>query len=179
VSPSHYNETEPAALQGVICFDDTMQVIVASSVGVEFSKELFACTPRVGEMLPDEVCKCLAELKEKRSPHAEVTPKLDIRKDGKCFAVSFAADPQGNHHCMIFERRKEFTSPDQLKPLRLSPRETHVAYWILHQKTNWEIGRILEISTRTVDKHVERIFLKIGVNDRRDLILKAQETCDA
>jgi DNA-binding CsgD family transcriptional regulator len=164
--------------QGVICFDDTTRVIIVSSIGEQFSKDLFACAPRVGELLPDPLGECIAELKEARVVPPETSPKLDIRKDGKCFGVSFAADPKGNHHCLILEQKKEFTSPDELRPLGLSPRETHVAYWVLHHKTNWEISKILEISTRTVDKHVEKIFLKLGVNDRRDLILKAQEVCE-
>jgi DNA-binding CsgD family transcriptional regulator len=164
--------------QGVICFDDTTRVVIVSSIGEQYSNELFSCAPRVGELLPEPLSECIAGLKEMRVIPPETTPKLDIRRDGKCFGLSFAVDPEGNHNCLILERKKEFTSPDQLRPLGLSPRETHVAYWVLHHKTNWEISKILEISTRTVDKHVEKIFQKLGVNDRRDLILKAQEVCE-
>jgi len=48
----------------------------------------------------------------------------------------------------------------------LLPRETEVARWVAMGKTNPEIGVILDISPRTVDKHAERIFEKLGVENR-------------
>jgi len=165
------------AAQGVICFDDEARVIIVSSQAEKFASELFACVPRVGEVLPHPLSQCTRELRETRAA-ADGTPRRDFRKDGNCVSLSLAVDPQGNFHCLIFERKREVTDPQQLRALGLSPRETLVTFWILHQKTNWEIGKILQISTRTVDKHVERIFLKLQVNDRRDLMQRAREVSE-
>ena len=38
--------------------------------------------------------------------------------------------------------------------------------WIAQGKTNREIGLILEISPRTVNKHLEQVFGKVGVENR-------------
>ena len=38
--------------------------------------------------------------------------------------------------------------------------------WIAHGKTNREIAQILELSPRTVNKHLEQIFRKLGVENR-------------
>ena len=38
--------------------------------------------------------------------------------------------------------------------------------WITHGKTNREIGQILSMSPRTVNKHLEQIFRKLGVENR-------------
>ena len=41
--------------------------------------------------------------------------------------------------------------------------------------TNRDIGRILFISERTAEIHVEHILAKLGLNNRRELAVWAQE----
>ena len=48
----------------------------------------------------------------------------------------------------------------------LSGREVEVLIWVAQGKTNSEIGTILEISCRTVSKHLEHIYPKLGVESR-------------
>jgi DNA-binding CsgD family transcriptional regulator len=48
----------------------------------------------------------------------------------------------------------------------LSTREAEVLSWVAEAKTNKEIALILGISPRTVQKHLESIFSKIGVETR-------------
>jgi DNA-binding response OmpR family regulator/DNA-binding CsgD family transcriptional regulator len=48
----------------------------------------------------------------------------------------------------------------------LTAREAEVLLWIAKGKTNREIGLILEMSPRTVNKHLEQIFRKLGVENR-------------
>ena len=50
--------------------------------------------------------------------------------------------------------------------LPLTQRESEVLYWIAQGKTNREIGEILEMSPRTVNKHLETVFPKLGVENR-------------
>ncbi|ROU01507.1 response regulator [Marinobacter sp. R17] len=48
----------------------------------------------------------------------------------------------------------------------LTAREADVLLWIANGKTNREIGQILEMSPRTVNKHLEQIFRKQAVENR-------------
>lgn len=48
----------------------------------------------------------------------------------------------------------------------LTRREKEVLAWVAEGKTNAEIGLILEARPRTVAKHLERIFQKLGVESR-------------
>lgn len=48
----------------------------------------------------------------------------------------------------------------------LFPRQAQVAGWIAAGKRNDEIATILEISKRTVEKHVQKIFEALGVETR-------------
>lgn len=50
--------------------------------------------------------------------------------------------------------------------LGLTSREAQVLMWVCNGKTNWEIGMILEVSPRTVNKHLEQIYRKLGVQNR-------------
>ncbi len=38
--------------------------------------------------------------------------------------------------------------------------------WLAQGKTNREIGQILSLSPRTVNKHLEQVFRKLGVENR-------------
>ncbi|WP_207061165.1 response regulator transcription factor [Motiliproteus sp. SC1-56] len=50
--------------------------------------------------------------------------------------------------------------------LALTERESEVLFWIANGKTNREASEILAMSPRTVNKHLEQIFPKLGVENR-------------
>lgn len=56
--------------------------------------------------------------------------------------------------------------PAALEALGLSRREAEVLLWVAQGKTNPEIALILGLSPRTVGKHLERVFPKLGVETR-------------
>lgn len=49
---------------------------------------------------------------------------------------------------------------------QISSRESEVLLWLAQGKTNRDIADILKLSPRTINKHLERIFRKIGVENR-------------
>lgn len=49
---------------------------------------------------------------------------------------------------------------------RLTQREAEVLHWVSKGKTNRDIGDILGTSPRTVNKHLEHVFAKLGVETR-------------
>jgi DNA-binding CsgD family transcriptional regulator len=49
---------------------------------------------------------------------------------------------------------------------KLTPKEAEVLYWVVKGKINRDIGGILGSSPMTVKKHLERIFVKLGVETR-------------
>ncbi len=48
----------------------------------------------------------------------------------------------------------------------LTGMEAEVLYWVIYGKTNRDIGEILGSSHRTVNKHLEHVFEKLGVETR-------------
>ena len=60
----------------------------------------------------------------------------------------------------------EGAAPRRLQQVALTPRETEVLSWLSKGKTNRDIADILGMSHRTVNKHLEHIFEKLGVETR-------------
>lgn len=55
----------------------------------------------------------------------------------------------------------------------LTQRESDVLLWIAKGKSNRDIGDILGLSSRTVNKHLEQIYVKLGVENRASAAVKA------
>ncbi len=58
------------------------------------------------------------------------------------------------------------------KRLGLTRREVEVLTWVTDGKTNAEIGLILGTSPRTVQKHLEHVFEKLGVETRTGAVVR-------
>jgi DNA-binding CsgD family transcriptional regulator len=56
---------------------------------------------------------------------------------------------------------------------QLTPREQDVLLWLSAGKTDRDIGEILAISPRTVHKHLQRIYEKLGVETRTAAVVRA------
>ena len=56
--------------------------------------------------------------------------------------------------------------PSRLATAALTPRETEVLSWVAKGKTNRDVADILGMSPRTVNKHLEHVFEKLGVETR-------------
>jgi CheY-like chemotaxis protein/DNA-binding CsgD family transcriptional regulator len=53
-----------------------------------------------------------------------------------------------------------------VQSFKLTLREAEVLYWVARGKTNRDIGDILGSSPATVKKHLERVYVKLGVETR-------------
>lgn len=50
--------------------------------------------------------------------------------------------------------------------LGVTPREAEVLFWLMRGKSNRDISDILGVAPRTIDKHLEQIYPKLGVENR-------------
>ncbi|MCG6199664.1 response regulator transcription factor [Psychromonas antarctica] len=87
-----------------------------------------------------------------------------------CFSESievFYEDKQENMHLLRIVQKVQQKNPQDLKDnLPITKRESEVLYWVSYGKTSWEISLILAMSPRTVNKHLEQIYRKLGVDNR-------------
>jgi DNA-binding NarL/FixJ family response regulator len=70
------------------------------------------------------------------------------------------------------------SSWDLSKELGLTTRESEVLSWLSKGKTNRDIAQILGLSPRTVDKHLEQIYEKLGVENRTAAVATGSSSRD-
>jgi DNA-binding NarL/FixJ family response regulator len=75
-------------------------------------------------------------------------------------------------------RAKELT-PELLLPLGLTEREAEVLFWLAQGKANSDLCILLNVRLTTVKKHLEKIFQKLGVENRTAAAAVALERMNA
>jgi DNA-binding CsgD family transcriptional regulator len=82
------------------------------------------------------------------------------------------ADSTTQHAGDLFAR----VAPSTLKAsLTITEREAEIVWWLAHGKTDAEIATICGMSKRTVQKHCENVYRKLGVECRTAAVMRALE----
>ena len=98
---------------------------------------------------------------------------LVLTREGKRLVIRLVSDL--DQSLLLLEEHPTTMQVQSLVPFGLSAREAQVLDWVAQGKTNKEIGVILELSHRTVQKHLEHIYRKIYVETRTAAAVKAYE----
>lgn len=109
--------------------------------------------------------------------HAPVDP-FRVRRQGSALLIRAAFDNVARQLTLIFEERADRSEHDFCS-LGLTARESEVLFWIGKGKTDWEIALMCSISPRTVQKHVENMFVKLGVETRTAAVSVATEKVES
>jgi DNA-binding NarL/FixJ family response regulator len=87
---------------------------------------------------------------------------LDRAGTQLCFQV-ICREP--NSICLLLEQRAHASGSNDIRG-RLTQRQIEVLSWVARGKTNAEIAKILSLKPGTIGKYLERIFPKLGVENR-------------
>lgn len=92
---------------------------------------------------------------------------LVLKQFTPALEAHYAGDYNRIHSLIRLSAPKKPGSEQDLQvQLGLTKRESQVLYWLSFGKTNWEIAQILEMSPRTVNKHLEQVYKKLDVDNR-------------
>ena len=133
-------------------------------------------SPRASELLstattsldPEQTARLLAWLR--RAAELPVSSSMDLeldQPDGSGLRITLIGrSAAGDILARI--RPSQGLEPAEIlsRALEISAREGEVLDWLANGKSNRDIAAILKLSPRTVTKHVEQIFLKLGVENR-------------
>ncbi len=87
--------------------------------------------------------------------------------NGRCLSLSFIATIGPDEFLLTVAEVNEADQKTLLqRRFRLTPREAEVLVWIARGKSNRDVADILGLSPRTVNKHLEQIYAKLGVENR-------------
>jgi DNA-binding CsgD family transcriptional regulator len=96
-----------------------------------------------------------------RPPHP-----LNVLRGDRSLHIRLASTSNRTAHFLVLRSEDPTLQLKKLSSLGLEPRATEVLYWLAKGKTNGEIGIILGARPRTIEKHVEGILAKLGVENR-------------
>ncbi len=164
----------------------TSSVIVLSETGcvkrwtpqakawiAQYCRTLF---PASGDRLPD----CFAEwYRRQLALVAQETlaplPRepLVVEKNGRQLTVQLIPDHFHDEHLLLLNEKRGDAAWSALGAHGLTPRESEVLAWVAKGKTNADVGVILGLSDRTVQKHLEHIYQKLGVETRTTATVRA------
>ena len=91
-----------------------------------------------------------------------------LAADGSRRLLASFHDQTGDAEWLVVLREENDASAIEslIAAFRLTQKEAEVLYWVTQGKTSKDIGDILGSSPRTVDKHLEHVFEKLGVETR-------------
>jgi DNA-binding NarL/FixJ family response regulator len=123
-----------------------------------------AWTPESGR-LPEALAEAVAQL----TAGDAMQPAATIRASVRGMEIDLAlldSDRPGEVLIKLTEVREDGKIAALQRHAGLTRREAEVLLWVSYGKTNKTISEILGISPRTVNKHLEQVFRKLGVETR-------------
>src|ERR1051326_335570 len=122
--------------------------------------EFFGRPARSG-LLPRKLRKWLA-----KSDHRSRRPSLVASKKQSHLYVKEQDAYTDDLVILLLELIKGKREERTRRHRQLTAREREILFWISQSKTNSEVATILGIANATVGKHLERIYPKLGVENR-------------
>ena len=135
----------------------------------------FANGPRHGELLPAEIDGWMRRQTMRVGRGRSLAePPVPLVVEGDDTRLIIRLVPDAPNDLLILEEERTKVDYAALMRLGLTPREAEVLHWVGEGKTNPEIGAILRTRPRTVAKHLEKIFAKLGVETRGAAAVRAR-----
>jgi DNA-binding response OmpR family regulator/DNA-binding CsgD family transcriptional regulator len=95
------------------------------------------------------------------------TPAMASFPDNEQLRLQYMGKLGPNEFLLRLAKDSSANTPAEFSSeLGLTSREGEVLSWLSKGKTNRDIAQILGLSPRTVDKHLEQIYAKLGVENR-------------
>lgn len=152
--------------RGVVVVDDETRVGFATRLAHDLVAEYFGrplgCPPR----LPDELTRWVGHQRRLFERTDVPPPRTPLVVSGAEGQLVVWLRQEAGQILLFFERQPTGPARPGAKAFGLTPREAEILEWVAQGKTDAVIGAILGISPRTVGKHLERSYQKLGVETR-------------
>jgi DNA-binding CsgD family transcriptional regulator len=146
---------------GVLIADLTGHLRHGNDLAIELLDRYFPAPAQQPRRLPPAVTTWL---EEQQAGDLRPHHPLRVEQENRTLVIRFARREEG--YLLLLSERGAEPDARRLEKFGLSPREAEVLYWVTQGKSNSQVAAILNISPRTVDKHLENIFGKLGVDAR-------------
>jgi DNA-binding response OmpR family regulator len=119
--------------------------------------------------------RILVWMGEQKAGAGQRDPGFMVDTGGEAqLSLSFLGSIGQDEHLFRLTSQTQASDGERLRQhFALTVREADVLLWIAKGKSNRDIGEILGLSARTVNKHLEQIYVKLGVENRASAAVKA------
>jgi DNA-binding response OmpR family regulator len=116
-------------------------------------------------VLPPPMLEWLEQVKKSKA--GSRAPAIASFPDNEQLRLQYMGRLGPNEFLLRLAKESSSNMPAEFsRELGLTSREGEVLSWLSKGKTNRDIAQILGLSPRTVDKHLEQIYAKLGVENR-------------
>jgi len=145
----------------LLSIDSSGRIVWATPQAVHLLETLLGGADPVGFVLPAETRAHLQDAAPGTSVPLTQTPLADPMRLS-------VVGPAGRNEVLVRLLARESNNGEARLRQRfdLTPREAEVLIWIARGKANRDAAEILGLSPRTINKHLEQIFNKLGVENR-------------
>ena len=160
---------------GLILLTPTGTVRLATACALQQVREYLGHRFLIGERLPESLRMWVKEQGAiRKKDDSPLSPsRLILKHEGNRLVIRLVS--KSDPILFLREERPQKVKPQSPALCSLSSREAQVLHWVSQGKTNKEAGLILHLSGRTVQKHLEHIYQKMGVENRTGAAAKAYE----
>jgi DNA-binding CsgD family transcriptional regulator len=159
----------------------TGRILEASVQALSLLERFFAGADSRDSRLPPLLAEWFAQTRSwgLERPAISRGQQFTMSRLGAKLIVHFVPDPQdASAGFLLMKSERLRVRAETLAHLALTQREREVVALVAAGKTNAEIAAVLSISARTVQKHLEHIFPKLGVETRTAAALRALAAAD-
>ena len=158
---------------GLVLLDQDDRPRLTTPLARRWLREFFGARVN-GRSLPDTIARWVAHrASSSRDDLPAPMAPLAVEGEASCLVVRLLA----HNSCRLLVLQRQPRRLARMSPgdLGLSGRETDVMTWIAQGKTNLETATILQVSRRTVEKHLEHVYRKLGVETRTAAAARVQD----
>ncbi len=163
-------EAQSCALEALDCeligLTPTGRVRWMTPRALALLEEFFGTYPAANRHLPDALARWVRHANSQLAPGRVPAPPAPLILTSACARLIARLLKSPAQDLLLLRVERNPARLAALEPLGITRREAEVLCWTAEGKTNGEIAAILGASTRTVQKHLEHIYQKLGVETR-------------
>ena len=161
---------------GVIVLNPDKQIVYESEFARRMMEKYFTAEKAESRALPNSLSEWLKYECEKfvSNELSPPTRAFTVERGNEKLEISLIYNAETREITLLLEEIRS-RSAQMSERLNLTRRETEILFWLSCGKTNKDIGFLLGISPRTVNKHAENIYRKLGVENRAAAVSLAFE----
>ena len=162
------------ASTGIVTLDQAFKTTFVSQFARQQLEKYFPKEKLAWGELPESLSDWLKSRTASTADQLLPATPLNVGGPGGELSVRVLQNSRSHEQILLLEEKKR-ASPESFAHLPVTRREAEILFWITQGKSDGAIAELCGLSIRTVHKHVENIYKKLGVETRTAAMIRASE----